>query len=79
MPRVRISTTVDPEVLALARALDPTASDASLVERALRALLAQHRRAEIDEAYARAYAEQPLDVPDEWGDLESFGAAVRQR
>jgi Arc/MetJ family transcription regulator len=79
MPRVRISTTVDPDVLAQARALDPLASDASLVERALRALLAQHRRAEVDEAYARAYAEQPLDAPDDWGDLESFGAAVRRR
>jgi Arc/MetJ family transcription regulator len=79
MPRVRLSTTVDPDVLARVRALDPVATDASLVDRAFRALLEQHRRAEVDAAYARAYTEHPLDERDEWGDLESFGAAVRRR
>lgn len=77
--RERLSTTVDPDVLARVRALDPGATDASLVERAFRALLSQHRRAEVDAAYDRAYAAQPLDAPDEWGDLESFGAVVRGR
>lgn len=78
MPRPRISTTVDPEVLARVRALDPAASMASLVERAFEALLATHRRAEIDTRYADAYGRHPLDEPDEWGDLASFGDAVRR-
>ena len=75
--RQRISTTIDPNLLARARALDPNGSDASMVERALRALLAQHRAAETDQMYTVGYATQPLDTPDEWGDLVSFGAAVR--
>ena len=79
MARERISTTVDPAVLARVRALDPGASDASLVERAFRALLDRHRRAAVDAAYAAAYETHPLDQPDEWGDLASFGAALRQR
>ena len=41
----------------------------------LSALLAQHRRAEVDAAYA-AYDERPLDEPDEWGDLASFRTAA---
>jgi len=79
MARERISTTVDPEVLARVRALDPGASDASLVERAFRALLDRHRQAEVDAAYAAAYETHPMHQPDEWGDLASFGAALRQR
>ena len=39
--------------------------------------LAAARTAEIDTAYLVAYREHPLDEPDEWGDLESFRAAVR--
>ena len=42
---------------------------------ALRALLAQHRSAEVDASYA-AYDEHPIDEPDEWGDLASFRAAA---
>ena len=42
---------------------------------ALGALLACHRSAEIDASYA-AYDEQPLDEPDEWGDLASFRRAA---
>ena len=72
----RVSTTVDGDLLAQARALSPGQTDASMVERALRALLDQHRRSEIDAAYARAWAEHPPDEPDEWGDLASFGEAV---
>jgi len=79
MTRQRISTTVDPDVLASVRALDPGATDASLVERAFRALLDQHRRAEVEAAYASAYVDHPVDEPDAWGDLASFGAAVRRR
>lgn len=37
-----------------------------MVERALSALLAQHRRAEIDSASARAYEEQTVDTLDVW-------------
>lgn len=79
MARERISTTVDPDVLASVRALDPGASVASLVERAFAALLAEHRHAEIDARYARAYEDQPPDEADAWGDLAGFGDAVRHR
>ncbi|MFT3833863.1 MAG: hypothetical protein QM711_11180 [Micropruina sp.] len=77
MARQRISTTVDAELLARARALDHTGTDASMIERALRALLAEVRAVEIDRAYSTGYAAQPMNAPDEWGDLASFGAAVR--
>lgn len=77
MPRARISTTVDPQLLAQARALAPEESDATMVERALTALLGQHRRTRIDGDYEQAYRRHPLDDPDEWGDLRSFGEAVR--
>ena len=50
-----------------------------MVERALQALLTQHRNTEIDAAYARAYDEHPLQEPDEWGDLASFGQAAGTR
>ena len=40
------------------------------------ALLSQYRAAEIDEAYAAAYAAHPIDEPDDWGDLASFGEAA---
>jgi len=76
MAKVRLSTTVDRELLARARELGPHQSDASLVERALRALLDAHRATQIDAAYAAAYAERPLDVPDDWGDLASFSEAI---
>lgn len=79
MPRVRLSTTVDPDLLARARALAPGGTDASLVEAALRALLEDHRRGAVDEAYAAAYRDHPVDEPDAWGDLATFGAAVRAR
>lgn len=75
MPRARVSTTVDEELLASARRLRVGHTDASLFDEALAALLARHRAAERDGAYA-AYDEQPLDAPDEWGDLASFRAAA---
>jgi hypothetical protein len=46
-----------------------------LLDAAHRALIARHRAAEIDAAYA-AYDEHPLDEPDEWGDLRSFREAA---
>lgn len=76
MARTRLSTTVDQQLLADARQLHGASTDAELVDEALRALVARHRAAEIDDAYARAYADQPLDTPDEWGDLASFRDVV---
>ncbi|MBK9177973.1 MAG: DUF2191 domain-containing protein [Acidimicrobiales bacterium] len=75
MARIRVSTTVDGGLLAAARRLTQPRSDAALFDEALDALLARHRRAEVDRAYA-AYDEHPLDEPDEWGDLASFRAAA---
>jgi hypothetical protein len=71
MSRTRVSTTVDQDLLEQARRLRSGSTDASLFDEALSALLARHRSAEIDTAYA-AYDEHPLDEPDEWGDLASF-------
>lgn len=78
MTKARVSTTVDSELLARARALCPGCTDASMIEGALEALLKEHRRAEIDENDRRAYAEHPFDEPDEWGDLASWGEAARR-
>lgn len=75
MSRIRVSTTVDEDLLTEARQVAGAASDAALLDQALTALLAQHRRAEVDQAY-RAYDEHPIDEPDEWGDLASFRAAA---
>lgn len=75
MNRIRLSTTVDAELLASARGLGNGTTDAALVDEALRALLTRHRSAEVDASYA-AYDEQPIDEPDEWGDLESWRRAA---
>jgi hypothetical protein len=75
MARVRVSTTVDAQLLEQARGLDADSTDATLLDEALRALLARHRASEIDAAYS-AYDEHPLDEPDEWGDLASFREAA---
>jgi Arc/MetJ family transcription regulator len=75
MARVRVSTTVDGELLARARELLAVRTDAALMDEALRALLARRRAAEIDAMY-EAYDRYPLDEPDEWGDLASFREAA---
>jgi hypothetical protein len=75
MPRIRVSTTVDSELLTTARTTLSDLSDAALLDAALAALLARHRTAELDASYA-AYDEFPLDHPDEWGDLASFRQAA---
>jgi hypothetical protein len=75
MPRMRVSTTVDHDLLKEARSRTPGLNDAALLDAALKALLARYRAAEIDAAYA-AYDERPLDEPDEWGDLASFREAA---
>ena len=75
MARVRISTTVDEQLLAAARETLAGLNDAALIDEALDALVARNRRAEIDAAYA-AYDRLPLESADEWGDLASFRAAA---
>ena len=75
MARTRLSTTVDAGLLDAARQRWAGGTDAALIDAALTALLAAHRASEIDDAY-RAYDDQPLDQPDEWGDLASWRAAA---
>jgi hypothetical protein len=75
MPRVRVSTTVDGDLLASARRACGDLNDAALLDAALHALLARERSAELDAAYA-AYDAVPLDREDEWGDLASFREAA---
>jgi hypothetical protein len=75
MSRVRVSTTVDEDLLAQARRASGGQPDAALVDGALRAFLLRHRAAALDAEYA-AYDAHPLDEPDEWGDLAEFRAAA---
>jgi hypothetical protein len=75
MTRLRVSTTVDGNLLLTARAAHPQSNDAALLDKALAALLAQSRATEVDAGY-RSYDDHPLDEPDEWGDLASFRAAA---
>ena len=75
MARERVSTTVDGDLLAEARAHLAGLSDSALFDAALTALVRASRAAEIDAAYA-AYDEQPLSAPDDWGDLASFREAA---
>ena len=75
MTRIRVSTTVDEQLLSDARKVHSGSTDASLLDEALHALLARHRSAEIDAGYA-AYDEQPLTELDAWGDLASWREAA---
>jgi hypothetical protein len=75
MNRIRLSTTVDAELLSSARSVRSGITDAALVDEALGALLARHRAAEVDASYA-AYDDHPADEPDEWGDLASWRRAA---
>ncbi len=70
-----MSTTVDQELLTSARQLRFSSTDAALLDEALAALLARHRAADIDAAYA-AYDEHPIEESDAWGDLASFREAA---
>jgi dihydroxyacetone kinase DhaKLM complex PTS-EIIA-like component DhaM len=74
MAKTRVSTTVETDLLERARAVHGHHTDASLLEAALTAYLAAHREAEIDAAYVKAYAEHPIDEPDEWGSLAQWRA-----
>jgi len=75
MARVRVSTTVDEQLLKSARRAHPELPDSALLDEALAALLARHPAVEIDAAYA-AYDELQLDAGDEWGNLASFRSAA---
>ena len=75
MARIRVSTTVDEELLREARGLCGVVTNAALLDRALRALLARHRTTQIDAAY-EAYDDRPLHEADAWGDLASFREAA---
>jgi hypothetical protein len=75
MARVRISTTVDGQLLAAARRTRSELADSALIDEALAALLARNRAVEVDAAY-EAYDRVPLDTEDEWGDLASFRTAA---
>jgi hypothetical protein len=75
MARVRVSTTVDEQLLGKARTARSGLADSALMDEALSALLARHRAVELDAAYA-AYDRVPLETGDEWGDLASFRTAA---
>jgi hypothetical protein len=75
MNRIRVSTTVDRDLLTSARRLRASSTDAALLDEALSALLARHRAADIEAAYA-VYDEHPLEERDAWGDLASFREAA---
>lgn len=66
---------MDADLLEDARRVSSSVTNAALIDAALEALLVRHRAAEVDASYA-AYDEQPLDQPDEWGDLASFREAA---
>jgi len=75
MNRIRLSTTVDANLLGSARKARSGITDAALIDEALGALLARHRTAEVDASYA-AYDEHPIDEPDEWGELAAWRRAA---
>ena len=75
MTRVRLSTTVDGQLLEDARRALDGKPDSIVIDDALVALLARHRSAQFDAAYT-AYDEHPLAEQDEWGDLASFREAA---
>lgn len=72
MTKVRVSTTVDADLLARARQAHGETTDASLLEAALSALLDARRQSEVDAAYDRAYSATPVTAPDAWGDLAAW-------
>lgn len=76
MPRIRLSTTVDQDLLMQVRALRIGSDDATLIDEALRTLLARQRAAAIDAEDEAAYAKHPVDEADAWGDLASFREAA---
>lgn len=76
MSKVRIDVMIDAELLERARVILSGVSDSSLIATALRSLLAAHRHAEVDAGY-QAYDDRPLDTPDAWGNLATWGQAKK--
>lgn len=64
------------ERLEIARRVGEWRTDAEMLDAALQALIDRRRGAQIDAAYADAYAVAPLDTPDAWGDIASFRSAA---
>ena len=52
-------------------------SRSQIVRDAVAAYLDADSAAELDDRVRLAYERYPLETPDEWGDMESFLAAVR--
>ena len=75
MNRIRLSTTVDAQLLGGARSVRSGITDAALIDEALTALLARLRSAAVDASYA-TYDEHPVEEPDEWGDLATWRRAA---
>ena len=75
MNRIRLSTTVNAELLGSVRSVRAGLTDAAIIDEALAALLARHRSAEVDASYA-AYDRHPAEESDEWGDLASWRRAA---
>ena len=75
MTRVRLSTTVDEQLLEDARRVREGKPDSIVIDDALAALVSRHRSAQVDAAYA-AYDQHPLAEQDEWGDLAAFRDAA---
>jgi hypothetical protein len=75
MARIRVSTTVDEQLLSDARRARSGVPDSALIDEALAALLARDRAVELDAAY-EAYDRSPIDGSDDWGDLASFRRAA---
>jgi hypothetical protein len=75
MSRVRVSTTVDGDLLAKARQIRSQSNDATLIDEALRSLITSNRSGEIDATYL-AYDQFPIDEPDDWGSLDAFRNAA---
>ncbi len=71
MTRIRISTTVDEQLLQEARQIVPNGTDAALIDSALGALVARHRKIDVDRSYS-AYDQHPIDTEDAWGSLGAF-------
>jgi hypothetical protein len=78
MNRIRLSTTVDVELLRRARSMRAGITDAALIDAALAALLARHRAAEIDASYA-AYDEHPPEEPHEGATWHRGGGRPARR
>jgi hypothetical protein len=74
-PRAKVSVTADARRLSTAFELRVGVNDAGFTDEALGARLACQRTGEIDAADA-PYDAQPLDAPDEWGDLRSLHSAA---